>query len=1075
MPIPPEISATFPSDTRDRGQQYFRRGVVRITSVDERGIGASVRGSETYQVQLSQDAKGEFVHECSCPAWASYGVCKHVWATLLAADAQRLLRFDGLPRTRARGPGAVKPPELSWKRKLRRIRDRIPPFDPITSESKFPSDRRIVYVVDLPATRLYQRGLVIDLATQRRGPNGEWGTPKQFSLREDQWADAPDAVDRQIAQMLTGAGSDARHIGSGYGVTRRYYLEPAAFGTTLRLMCESGRCRVSLSGESDPHPLTWDSGPAWELRVDVVPANGTAPTNGAHAPNEVHTLRMQGWLRRGDERLALADASILAPGLVIAHGVAAPVRDEGNHSLIVALADEGSIEVPAVEVDDLLRELHTLPAVPPLELPESLGVREDRPPLKPVVRLVPEPVVSWQPAKVTATVTFDYDGVIVDGDVKQVALFDEERRRIVRRDPDAERTAREQLYVLGFREEYDYSRSRSMPRIGAARMQRVIAQLVSLGWAVETEEGRVRAAGDLEVEVASGIDWFELRGGAMFGDTRASLPELLAALRQGRSSVTLSDGTIGILPESWSERLRALSGVGDASDDAVRFTRSQVGLLDALLAAMPASRVDEQFERARRELNSFETVQPADPPPSFNGELRHYQRDGLAWLHFLQRFGFGGCLADDMGLGKTVQALALLEERRLAGSGPSLVVVPRSLLFNWRQEAARFTPAMRVLVHEGRERTRDANAFAKHDLVLVTYGTLRRDAPMLAEMEFDYVILDEAQAIKNSTTETAKASRLLRAKYRLAMSGTPVENRIADLWSLFEFLNPGMLGTARVFKTLGTGEEGESGRSLIARAVRPFILRRTKEEVAPELPEKLEQTIYVELEPKERKRYDDLRDHYRAALLGRVDKEGIAKSKIQILEALLRLRQAACHSGLLDEKRVSESSSKFDLLIPQLAEIVAEGHKALVFSQFTSLLALLRTHLDREKVVYEYLDGQTRDREERVTRFQTDPACGVFLISLKAGGLGLNLTAADYVFLLDPWWNPAVEAQAIDRTHRIGQTRRVFASRLIARDTVEEKVLELQQSKRDLAEAIVGGDSSLIARIRREDLEVLLG
>jgi len=404
MPIPPEISATFPSDTRDRGQQYYRRGVVRITSVDERGIGATVRGSETYQVQLSQNPKGEFVHECSCPAWGSYGVCKHVWATLLAADSQRLLRFDGLPRTRARGPGAVKPPELSWKRKLRRIRDRIPPFDPTTADSRFPSDRRIVYVVDLPATRLYQRGLVVDLATQRRAPNGEWGTPKQFSLREDQWTDAPDPVDRQIAQMLTGAGSDARHIGSGYGVNRRYYLEPPAFGTTLRLMCESGRCRVSLTGEADPHPLTWDAGPPWELRVDVVPVNGTAPTNGAPKPDEIHALRMQGWLRRGDERLALTDASILAPGLVIAHGVAALVRDEGNHSLIVALADEGSIEVPAVEADELLRELHALPAVPPLDLPESLGVREERPAPRPVVRLEPDPVVSWQPAKVSATV-----------------------------------------------------------------------------------------------------------------------------------------------------------------------------------------------------------------------------------------------------------------------------------------------------------------------------------------------------------------------------------------------------------------------------------------------------------------------------------------------------------------------------------------------------------------------------------------------------------------------------------------------------------------------------------------------
>jgi len=1068
MPIPPELAATFPSDTRDRGRQYYHRGVVRIVSVDENGIIATVRGAEVYQVQLTQDEKEQFAHSCSCPAWANYGVCKHVWATLLAADAQRLLRFDGLPRTRARGPGAVKPPELSWKRKLRRIKDRVPAPDATAPDWRFPADRRIVYVVDLAATRQYQRGLVVDLATQRRAPNGEWSPPKQFSLREEQWADAPDALDRQIAQMLTGAGSDTRSLG-GFGVARRYYLEPPAFGTTLRLMCESGRCRVSVNGEADPMPLAWDHGPPWELRVDI------APLNGAEGANGVHALRMQGWLRRDAERLSLTDASILAPGLVIAHGVAAPVRDDGNHALIVALADEGSIEVPAVEVDELLRELHTLPTVPALDLPDSLGVREDHPAPRPVIKLVSEPVVSWQPSKVSAEIRFDYDGTIVGSDVTQTALFDEERRRIVRRDGEAERAAREQLFTLGFREEYDYRQSRTVPRIGAARMQRVLIALVSSGWVVETDEGQVRAAGELEVEVASGIDWFELRGGAAFGNARATLPELLAALRQGRSSITLSDGTIGILPDAWSERLRALSGVGDASGDAVRFTRAQVGLLDALLAAMPAAAVDEKFEHARRQLHTFETLAPADPPPSFNGELRAYQREGLAWLHFLQRFGFGGCLADDMGLGKTVQALALLEERRLAASGPSLVVVPRSLLFNWRQEATRFTPSMRVLVHEGRERARDVSSFAQYDIVLVTYGTLRRDAPLLAETEFDYVILDEAQAIKNASTETAKASRLLRAKHRLAMSGTPVENRIAELWSLFEFLNPGMLGAARVFKMLGANEDGESGRSLIARAVRPFILRRTKEQVAPELPEKLEQTIYVELEPNERKRYDELRDHYRASLLGRVDREGMAKSKIQILEALLRLRQAACHSGLLDEARAKESSSKFELLVPQLAEIVEEGHKALVFSQFTSLLALLKPQLDREKLVYEYLDGQTKDREERVSRFQTDAGCGIFLISLKAGGLGLNLTAADYVYLLDPWWNPAVEAQAIDRTHRIGQTRRVFASRLIARDTVEEKVLELQQSKRDLAEAIIGGDSSVMSRIRREDLEVLLG
>ena len=1069
MPIPPEVSATFPSDTRDRGQQYFRRGVVRIISVDH-GIQATVRGSELYAVHIAPDERGQLSHECSCPAWGTYGVCKHVWATLLAADSQRLLRFDGLPRTRARGPGAVRPPELSWKRKLQRIRDRVPePIDD-TPQSAFPDDRRIVYVVDLVATRNLQRGLAVELAMQRRTPSGEWTSPKQFGLREDQWANAPDPLDRQIAQMLTGALSDMRPTGFGI-VNRRYYLEPSAFDTTLRLMCETGRCRVSIQGESDPLPLAWDQGEPWELRVDIAPLTPAAPEG---TPNGASPLRVQGWLRRDDERMSLGDAALLAPGLVIAHGIASRVRDNVSHSLMVALADEGSIEVPAEEVGDLLRELHTLPSVPAIELAEGVPIREERPAPTPRIRLLPEPIVAWAAAKITAEVSFDYAGAIVNGKRRQLAVFDEGNRRIVRRDSAFERQALELLRELGFRDEYDYNEARHVARIVSTRLPRAIATLVGAGWHVETDEGQVRGGGELEVEVSSGIDWFELRGGAAFGNARATLPELLAALRQGRATVTLTDGTIGILPDAWTERLRALTGIGDTSGDAVRFGKAQVGLLDALLAAMPAAKVDEQFAHARRQLRSFETLEPADPPPSFNGELRAYQREGLAWLNFLQRFGFGGCLADDMGLGKTVQALALLEERRLARAGPSLVVVPRSLLFNWRQEATRFTPGMRVLVHEGRDRARDVAAFADYDLVLVTYGTLRRDAPLLAEAEFDYAILDEAQAIKNATTETAKAARLLRAKHRLAMSGTPIENRIAELWSLFEFLNPGMLGAARVFKTLGIAEVGESGRSLIASAVRPFILRRTKEQVAPELPEKLEQTIYVELEPKERKRYDELRDHYRASLLGRIDREGMAKAKIHVLEALLRLRQAACHSGLLDASRMSESSSKFDLLVPQLAEIVAEGHKALVFSQFTSLLSLLKPQLEAEKLVYEYLDGQTHDREERVTRFQTDPACGIFLISLKAGGLGLNLTAADYVFLLDPWWNPAVEAQAIDRTHRIGQTRRVFASRLIARGTVEEKVLELQQSKRDLAEAIIGGDNSMMSRIRREDIELLL-
>ena len=352
---------------------------------------------------------------------------------------------------------------------------------------------------------------------------------------------------------------------------------------------------------------------------------------------------------------------------------------------------------------------------------------------------------------------------------------------------------------------------------------------------------------------------------------------------------------------------------------------------------------------------------------------------------------------------------------------------------------------------------------------------LRKDAVFLREIEADYVILDEAQAIKNADSESAKAARLLRGDHRLALSGTPIENHLGELWSLIEFLNPGMLGTARAFAAAAGARrlEPETVASL-ARALRPFILRRTKEEVAPELPRKHEETILCEMEPEQRRLYDELRTHYRDSLLGKIAKDGLGKSKIQVLEALLRLRQVACHPGLVDKKRAALGSGKMDVLLARLEEVRREGHKALVFSQFTSFLGLVRDRLDAAKVPYEYLDGATQDRQARVARFQTDDACPLFLLSLKAGGVGLNLTAADYVFILDPWWNPAVEAQAVDRAHRIGQNKRVFVYRLLCRDSVEEKVAALQETKRDLAASIIAADGSVMQKLDRETLELLL-
>jgi SNF2 family DNA or RNA helicase len=347
----------------------------------------------------------------------------------------------------------------------------------------------------------------------------------------------------------------------------------------------------------------------------------------------------------------------------------------------------------------------------------------------------------------------------------------------------------------------------------------------------------------------------------------------------------------------------------------------------------------------------------------------------------------------------------------------------------------------------------------------------------LAKTRFFLAVLDEAQAIKNHTSQTAKAARLLVADQRLALSGTPIENHLGELWSLFEFLNPNLLGRAKGLKKAAESAKGleGSGMKLLSRVLRPFVLRRTKAEVASELPERIEQTLYIELSKAEKTHYQELVKHYRASLQKKVAAHGLERSTPHVLEALLRLRQAACHQGLLDQKRRSEPSAKLEVLLAHLEELVERGLKSLVFSQFTSFLAIVRQELDARGIVYEYLDGETSDRKSRVENFQSETGPKVFLISLKAGGVGLNLTQAEYVFLLDPWWNPAVEAQAIDRAHRIGQTRRVVAYRLIARDTVEEKVEALQSRKRELAAALFGDASAFTGKLTRDDLTALLG
>jgi SNF2 family DNA or RNA helicase len=504
---------------------------------------------------------------------------------------------------------------------------------------------------------------------------------------------------------------------------------------------------------------------------------------------------------------------------------------------------------------------------------------------------------------------------------------------------------------------------------------------------------------------------------------------------------------------------------------------------------------DSGFKEFIHRIHNFRELEPMQMNPHFKGELREYQKEGCNWLSFLREYGLAGILADDMGLGKTIQALALLlshhkEQKRL----PSLVVAPTSVVYNWLSEAERFTPTLNTALFLGRDRgellaTLQKEGGKKPDVVFTTYGIIRRDYETLKNIQFEFLVLDEAQNIKNPESVGAIAAKALKSFHRLALSGTPVENRLKELWSLFDFLMPEFLSNYKDFneifeRPIEAGIDG-AGQKL-RKIVHPFILRRLKSQVEKELPDRTDIITLCELEEDQRSLYLDVLDECRQTVFSEIDRRGIKRSQLSVLAALLRLRQVCCDPRLLKEREGAEplarnkdgnlpGSAKLGALTAMMSEIIEEGHKILVFSSFVKMLTLIRAELEKAGIVYEYLDGQTpaQERLEKVNRFNAAPDIPIFLISLKAGGTGLNLTGADYVIHYDPWWNPAVENQATDRAHRIGQTRHVFNYKLITRGTVEEKILALQRKKKELADLVIGGDDAVAKELTKEDLEFL--
>lgn len=607
-------------------------------------------------------------------------------------------------------------------------------------------------------------------------------------------------------------------------------------------------------------------------------------------------------------------------------------------------------------------------------------------------------------------------------------------------------------------------------------------ELIAMGMTIEQHEGNKRflfGSSKVELGFNENNDWFDLQAVVYFGPYQVPFIDLRHHILNKIREFMLPSGEIAIIPEEWFTQYGDLMMFSDKSGSQLRLKKHHIGLIADFANSELATL---SMGRKLQMLSSFEKIEETDIPLNFKGVLRPYQKAGYNWFHFLRKYNFGGCLADDMGLGKTVQTLALLqkikEENQLKGVvSTSLIIMPTSLIYNWQNEAGKFAPELRILIHTGTARSKEVERFMDYDVVLTTYGVTRVDIDLLVQLYFDYIILDESQNIKNPASKAYKAVRQLKAKHRLILSGTPVENTVNDLWTQMSFINPGLLGNQTFFQNdfanpIEKKKDEEKSRKLQA-LIKPFVLRRTKNQVAGELPEKTEQLFYCRMSEEQAEYYENVKSEYRNALLEALEDGTFVKTQIQVLQGLTKLRQIANHPLLVDENFDGESG-KFENVIHTLQNVLAEGHKVLVFSQFVKQLDIYRRYLDKEGIKYSYLDGATKNRGEVVEEFQRNDQIKLFLISLKAGGVGLNLTEADYVFMLDPWWNPAVEQQAVDRTHRIGQKKNVFIYKFITKDSVEEKILALQSRKRIVAESLITTEESFVKSLSSEDIREIL-
>lgn len=688
--------------------------------------------------------------------------------------------------------------------------------------------------------------------------------------------------------------------------------------------------------------------------------------------------------------------------------------------------------------------------------------------------------------KVRADLRFDYAGREVNyfSDTRDLVIVEEEKIYDVSRDLEEEERIAEVLnsHSLTTHNKYDEF------KVDGDLIDFVVYEIPALqemGIEILGEENLFnfkvqKGKPGMMMEVRNDVDWFDIKGEVRFGKSGVEMEKVLESIFQNKRFVDLGDGKKGVIPKNWINELRAYRGFfADGKKGGVKLSKYHMPVLESLISLSKKSDLDVGSKKVIEKFKNFEKITPAKLSKHLKAELRDYQKSGYDWLNFLREYDFNGILADDMGLGKTLQTLSILQKCKDEGAkNPFLVVVPTSLVFNWKREIEKFAPGISAYLHHGQNRAKSEKAinrnFKEYDLVITTYGVLKNDLKFFADKTFEYVVLDEAHTIKNPISVNARTVNVLKANHKLAISGTPIQNNLIELWSLFDFLSPGYLGTYDGFKENFVipieKEKDESATRNLRKLIDPFLLRRNKSNIASELPKKTEIVLRSEFGEEEARVYQTWKDHYSNEISRSIKDKGLNKSRLKILEGLTKLRQVCLHPRMVDENYTGRSG-KFDMLMMEVEKVLNEGHKVLIFSSFVKMLDIARTEFEHRGLKYSYLDGSTKNREAVVSEFEEADSARPFLISIKAGGVGLNLTSADYVFILDPWWNPAVEMQAMDRAHRIGQENPVFVYKMIAENSIEEKILELQESKKKLVEDVITDEETGVKSIDEKTIK----